>query len=266
MVTATRSIPARELSVGLEMGDMDAMISALQSELALLWVRLAGVQRDILAEVAVALRNFAANGDWQLLVGFAPWAVVFGAAHALTPGHSKTTLALWTAGTGARHREALGTAVLLAATHIAISVLIVLVALPVVTMARGEVGRAPVLENLSQVLLGIAGVWLIWQGLHRHTHRVHGRWFAVAAGLVPCPLTLFVMIFAAAHGVTPAGIAFATMTMVGVALVLGTVALSASLIGSGLRAWPRQIDLVSRVLLALSGGVLLALSGVALLG
>lgn len=266
MLTATGSIPDRELDLGLYEGDMEAMISALQTELALLWMRLAALQRDILADVAVTLRAFAESGDWQLLAGFAPWAVVFGAAHALTPGHSKTTLALWTAGTGTRHREALGTAVLLAATHIAMSVLIVLIALPIVSMARGEVGRAPLLEAPSQVLLGIAGVWLIWQGWRGHTHRVQGRWFAVAAGLVPCPLTLFVMTFAAAHGVTPAGIAFAAMTAVGVAVVLGTVALSASLIGSSLRAWPGQIDLVSRVLLALSGGVLLALSGAALAG
>jgi nickel/cobalt transporter (NicO) family protein len=245
--------------------DIGSMISVLKTELALLWMWLADFQRDILAEVAATLRAFAATGDWQLLAGFAPWAVLFGAAHALTPGHAKTMLALWTTGTGARHREALGTAVLLAATHVAMSVLIVLVALPVVTMARGEAGRAPVLEDLSRILIGIAGFWLIWQGLRGHAHHVQGRWFAVAAGLVPCPLTLFVMTFAAAHGVTPAGIAFAAMAMVGIALVLAAVALSASLIGSGLRAWPRQVDLVSRALLALCGSALLAFSAAALL-
>ncbi len=239
------------------------MSSALQTELALLWVRLAALQREILADVAVTLRTFAASGDWQLLAGFAPWAILFGAAHALTPGHSKTTLALWTAGTGARHREALGTAVLLAAIHIVMSVLIVLAALPIVSMARGEVGRAPLLDDLSRVLLGIAGVWLIWQGWHGHTHRVQGRWFAVAAGLVPCPLTLFVMTFAAAHGVTMAGIAFASMAMV--ALVLGTVAVTASLFGRGLRAWPQRANLVSRGLLALSGSALVLLSAAAVM-
>ena len=69
--------------------------------------RLADLQRGILSEVAATLRTFAETGDWTLLAAFAPWAVVFGAAHALTPGHSKTVLALWLAGTGARRGEAL---------------------------------------------------------------------------------------------------------------------------------------------------------------
>jgi ABC-type nickel/cobalt efflux system permease component RcnA len=232
------------------------MISAVQTELTLLWLRLAAIQRDILAEVAATLRAFASSGDWQLLASFAPWAILFGAAHALTPGHSKTVLALWTAGTGARHRDALGTAVTLAAIHIGMSVAIVLVALPVVTMARGETGRAPLLEDLSRVLLGLVGLWLIWQAIRGHAHHPQGRWFAVAAGLVPCPLTLFVMTFAAAHGVTPAGIAFAAMAMIGVSLVLGTVALSASILGKGLRNWSQQASFMARALLAVSGAAL----------
>lgn len=121
------------------------MIAAVLSDLLWLWHWLVGVQREILSDVASTLRTFAETGDWTLLITFAPWAVVFGAAHALTPGHSKTVLALWLVGTGARRGEALRTNFKLAATHIGMSVLIVLVALPLVTMARGEAGRAPLL-------------------------------------------------------------------------------------------------------------------------
>ncbi len=229
------------------------MIATFLSKLLWLWHWLAGVQREILSDVASTLRAFAETGDWTMLVVFAPWAVLFGAAHALTPGHSKTVLALWLVGTGARRGEALRTAFTLAATHIGISVLIVLIALPVVTMARGEAGRAPLLEDMSRALLGLSGMWLIWQGASGHAHAAGGRWFGVAAGLIPCPLTLFVMTFAAARGVTLAGIGFAALSMLGVALVLGAVALVAATFGRGMLAFSQTAAVVSRGLLVITG-------------
>ncbi len=239
------------------------MTAALLSEMYRLWHWLVGIQREILSDVASTLRTFAETGDWTLLLAFAPWAVVFGAAHALTPGHSKTVLALWLAGTGARKGEALRTAFTLAATHIGLSVLIVLIALPVVTMARGEAGRAPVLEDISRALLGLSGLWLIWQGLRGHAHR-HDEWFGVMAGLIPCPLTLFVMTFAAAKGVTLAGIGFAAMSMMGVALVLGSVALAASAFGRQVLALSRRAETVSRLLLVVTGFGLVIAAALAL--
>lgn len=239
------------------------MMAVLLSEMYRLWHWLAGIQREILSDVASTLRAFAETGDWTLFLAFAPWAVVFGAAHALTPGHSKTVLALWLAGTGARKGAALRTAFTLAATHIGLSVMIVLIALPVVTMARGEAGRAPLLEDISRTLLGLSGLWLIWQGLHGQAHR-HGAWFGVMAGLIPCPLTLFVMTFAAAKGVALAGIGFAAMSMVGVALVLGAVALAASAFGRQVLALSRGAETVSRLLLVLTGFGLVVVAALAL--
>ncbi|HQS49876.1 MAG TPA: ABC transporter permease, partial [Xanthobacteraceae bacterium] len=46
------------------------------------------------------------------------------------------------------------------------------------------------------------------------------------AGLIPCPLTLFVMTFAISRGVPEAGVAFAVTMMIGVALVLSLVAVA----------------------------------------
>lgn len=240
------------------------MITTLWAEILALWHWLALVQRDILSDVAASLQGFAKTGDWLLLAALAPWAVVFGAAHALTPGHSKTVLALWLAGTGARRREALRTAFVLAATHIGMSVLIVLAALPVVTMARGEAGRAPLMEDISRALLGLSGLWLIWQGVRGQVHAAGGRRFGVAAGLIPCPLTLFVMTFAAAKGVTLAGLGFAAMSMLGVALVLGAVALFASTFGRGVLALSGGAGLVSRGVLVLAGLALFVAALVAL--
>jgi ABC-type nickel/cobalt efflux system permease component RcnA len=240
------------------------MIDALRAERFAVWHSLVGLQRDLLAETAALLRAFAEGGDWALLAAFAPWAILFGAAHALTPGHSKTVLALWSAGSGATRGAALRTAMVLAATHIGMSVLIVLAALPVVTMVRGEAGRAPLLEDLSRILLGLSGLWLIWQGVRSSAHRHGGTWFGVSAGLIPCPLTLFVMTFAAAKGVAAAGLGFAALMLVGVGLVLGTVAITAATLGQALNAVARRTERLARGLLVVTGVVLVAGSVAAL--
>ncbi|MBW8283288.1 MAG: hypothetical protein K0M55_06780 [Rhizobium sp.] len=57
-------------------------------------------------------------------------------------------------------------------------------------------GSSPLLEHLSRGLIGLIGIWMIWRGMsaarHRHSHR-DGASFGFIAGLIPCPLTLFVM-------------------------------------------------------------------------
>ena len=133
------------------------MIAEFTTEVFALWVWLVGIQREIYLAIAETLRSYAVTGDWRILAGFAPWAVIFGVAHALTPGHSKTVLALYLAGTEARMGPALRSAATLAAVHISSSVVIVGLALPIVSMARGEAGRALLLEDISRTLLGLGG-------------------------------------------------------------------------------------------------------------
>ena len=48
------------------------------------------------------------------------------------------------------------------------------------------------------------------------------------AGLIPCPLTLFVMTYATARGVPAAGLLFAILMLAGVALTLSGVTLLAT--------------------------------------
>ena len=231
------------------------------------WTWLVGFQRNVLAEVTATLRAFAESGDWGLLAAFTPWALLVGAAHALTPGHSKTVLAVYLAGTGARLGTALRVAMTLAATHVAMSVVIALLALPVLSLTRGEMGQATVLDAVSRVLLMGVGAWLILTALqpraasHQHPH---GTAFAMVSGLAPCPLTLLVMTFALARGVPEAGLAFAAVMLGGVGLVLVAVAALAVGAGRALAAtagrWIGHLETVSRVILGLTGAALVALS------
>ena len=194
-------------------------------------------QREIYLAFGDRIKLYAETGDWSELAVFLPMGVVFGIVHGMMPGHSKTLLAAYSMATPASAWRAAGTGVLISAVHISMSVLIVLLSLPLVSVTFGASSQTPVLETMSRGLLALVGIWMIAAALRRQGH-VHlaGRSmaFAVFAGLIPCPLTLFVMTFAASRGVTEAGLAFAIVMLAGVAMVLASVALVANLSRKGL--------------------------------
>lgn len=184
------------------------------------------VQRTIHASLSVDIAAFATDRNWAALLAVLPIGVLFGAAHALTPGHSKAVLATYVAGSGMGPAKALVTAFALALTHIASAVIIAVAAGWLVSRTMTSAGQAPALELASRLMLVAVGLWLVLRALRRRPH-VHGEGLAVGlmAGLVPCPLTLFLMFYATSKGVPEAGLTFAAAMLVGVGSVLVIVAL-----------------------------------------
>ena len=114
----------------------------------------------------------------------------------------------------------------LAATHVLSSVLIALFAVQLMTRTLGGAGRAPLAEDVSRGLLVLIGLWFVIRALRGPTHHPAQEGVAVGiiAGLIPCPLTLFVMVTALSRGVPAAGLAFAASMFLGIAFTLGAVA------------------------------------------
>ncbi|VVS96722.1 ABC transporter permease [Rhizobium sp. EC-SD404] len=225
------------------------------------------VQRDIYLTFADTIRAFASGGGWLDLATFLPMAIVFGAVHALTPGHSKTVLATYLAGSTISVARGLAVSLTLSFTLVLMAVIIALFSLPLISIALGSVGRAPAMENVSRGLLGLIGLWMLWRAVRGHRHgdgENKGLLVGIVAGLIPCPLTLFVMIFAMQRGITEAGLAFAAMMMLGVATTLSAVALAtvffrqafAALIASRLLL----LNQVSRVIEGLPGLILVLIA------
>jgi nickel/cobalt exporter len=183
-------------------------------------------QRWIYGALSADLIRFAETHDWVALAAVLPAGVLFGAIHALTPGHGKSILASYLVGSRLASLRATGVASVMALTHVGTAVLIAVTAAPLITRTLGGVGRAPTLELLSRGLLVAIGLWLIARAWRGRTHP-HGEGIAVGfiAGLVPCPLTLFAMLFAMSRGVIEAGFVFAAAMMLGVLATLATVAL-----------------------------------------
>jgi ABC-type nickel/cobalt efflux system permease component RcnA len=53
------------------------------------------VQRSIYAALSEDIATFAEDRHWSTLFAMLPLGIVFGAAHAMTPGHSKAVLATY---------------------------------------------------------------------------------------------------------------------------------------------------------------------------
>jgi ABC-type nickel/cobalt efflux system permease component RcnA len=175
------------------------------------------VQRDIYLAFAEHIKTFANGGGWTTFLAFVPMGIVSGAVHALTPGHSKAVLATYLTGSSAGMTRGLSVSIALSVTHVTMAVLMALFSLPLVSVMLGSAGSAPLLEDVSRGLLGAIGVWMLWSALFRPHHHGEGESIAVGfmAGLIPCPLTLFVMTFAMTRGVPEAGILFAIVMMTG---------------------------------------------------
>ncbi|MFD1326288.1 HoxN/HupN/NixA family nickel/cobalt transporter [Mycoplana ramosa] len=234
-----------------------------------MWLWIVDFQRDIYSALAEHIKAFALGSGWTTLIAFLPMGIVFGAVHALTPGHSKAILATYLTGSSTKLTRALMTAVVLSFTHVSMSVVIVLLSLPLVTImfGSGGPGSSPILENVSRALLGLIGVWMICRSLGRGGHRHSDKSdiaFGMVAGLIPCPLTLFVMTFASVRGVPEAGLMFAVVMMIGVAMTLASVALTATLFRSAvanlISRWPQLFVVVPRTIEALCGLILVTVA------
>jgi nickel/cobalt exporter len=223
------------------------------------------VQRTIKALLTADIANYAASENWQLLLAMLPFGILFGMAHALTPGHSKAVLASYIVSSGLNPLRATLVSIALSATHITSAILLATITNSLITRTLVGAGRAPAIEYVSRFSLAAIGVWLIYRSIRQSPH-FHGEGIAVGfiAGLVPCPLTLFVMVHALSRGVPEAGLAFSASMFLGVGVILVGVALIATFA----RDWivrlmqqrGTQMNMVLRPVDLVSGGLLLAVS------
>jgi nickel/cobalt transporter (NicO) family protein len=220
------------------------------------------VQRAIRGSLTGAIEGFAQTQDWGVLLAMLPLGMVFGAAHAMTPGHSKSILATYVLGSGLSPLRAVLSSLVLAATHITSAVLLAVIANTLVTRTIVGAGRAPLLENVSRYMLVAFGLWLLLRAWRSRPH-VHGEGYLAGfiAGLVPCPLTLFVMTLAVSRGVPEAGLAFVIAMFIGVAAVLVSIATTVAFA----RSWAEGAMARNGALLATASRLLDTVAGVALI-
>lgn len=169
-------------------------------------------------------------------------AILFGAVHALMPGHGKTVLVSYHLGQPSRPIDGFANGAILALTHVGLAVVLVLAGFAVISRAFAYGGRTPQFEFASGILIVLIGVFLFWRSLakdHGETAK-NGRTLAFVTGMIPCPLTTFVMSYALARGMLGAGLLVTAAMTAGMIAAIGGIALAASF------ARGRFVDLLSR--------------------
>jgi nickel/cobalt transporter (NicO) family protein len=176
-------------------------------------------------------------------------AAFWGAAHALTPGHGKAIVAGYLVGTRGRPRDAVALGLIVTATHT-----IGVFALGIVTLALSAFivpeQLYPWLTLVSGLLVVGVGATVLWrrvqhrrQHAHGHHHHDHdhdhehdhgyGRGgllgVGVAAGLLPCPSALVVLLSAIALHRIGLGLALIVAFSVGLAATITAIGLVAVL-------------------------------------
>ena len=111
-----------------------------------------------------------AGGDPRAVFWASAAAILFGAVHALMPGHGKTVLVSYHLGQKARPVEGFVNGAILAITHVGLAVAIVLAGFAVISRAFAYGGRTPQFEFASGILIVLIGGFLLWRSLKGRHH------------------------------------------------------------------------------------------------
>jgi nickel/cobalt exporter len=185
------------------------------------------------------LKTVAATSDPAKLIAAMGFAVLFGCAHALMPGHGKSVLVSYYLGRPSRMLGGVASSALLVLTHVGMAVILVLAGFIVVRRTLVGAGRMPLLEIMSSGLIIAIGLFLFVQALRGQDHaqtRNNGL-LAVAGGFVPCPLTTFIMVYAVSNGMVLAGLLVTAAMACGMILTVSMFALTAVLLRERLFRW-----------------------------
>ncbi len=163
-------------------------------------------QKWLFSSATAELRNFASGASALSVLAALTVATLFGFVHALMPGHGKVALVSYYLGHPARYITGVGTSAVLVLTHVGSAAVLVLGGFTVIRATLGGVGRAPAFEAVSAVSVIVVGIWLSVRSVrHDHEHLAQNAGFvAFATGLVPCPLTTFIMVYSVANGIVMA--------------------------------------------------------------
>jgi nickel/cobalt transporter (NicO) family protein len=190
-------------------------------------INLFDLQRWLYAGIAGNLDEAATRNRWTLVSAVAA-AMVFGAVHALMPGHGKAVLVSYYLGRPSDLRQGLLSGLILALTHVGTAVVLVLTGVVVVSRAFAVGGRAPAFETASAMMITLVGVFLLWRALRspQHVHVRDARALAFVTGLVPCPLTTFIMTYALVRGALVLGLVVTAAMAAGMVATIGGFAIA----------------------------------------
>src|SRR6516162_7978916 len=130
---------------------------------------LVAIQHWLYGGMASGLGDVA-GGDARAILAAMAAAILFGAVHALMPGHGKTVLVSYHLGQPGRLRDGIANGAILTLTHVGLAVVLVLVGFAVISRAFAQGGRTPQFEVASGALVALIGAFLLWRSTRDEHH------------------------------------------------------------------------------------------------
>ncbi|QLE59455.1 high frequency lysogenization protein HflD [Nostoc sp. TCL26-01] len=211
-------------------------------------------------------------------------AFLFGAGHALSPGHGKTMVAAYLVGARGTPQQALILGLVTTITHTLGVFILGLVALVASQYILPE-KLYPILSLFSGLTVCGVGFWLLDQRLsaHEHTHHHHHHHdhhdhhdhhhhhhpptksliaLGIAGGIVPCPSALVLLLSAIALHQTAYGVILISAFSLGLASVLVAIGLVVVYAHQWIDRLPNSAKLLQK--LSMLGAVAVIVAGAAL--
>jgi ABC-type nickel/cobalt efflux system permease component RcnA len=193
--------------------------------------QIVALQRWLYGSMASGLGDVAGGQPRAVLLAMAA-AILFGAVHALMPGHGKMVLVSYHLGQKTTLAQSIANGSILALTHVGLALVLVLAGFAVISRAFAYGGRTPQFETASGILVALIGTFLLWRALKGSPDTQTedgGKTLAFVTGLIPCPLTTFIMSYALARGLLAAGLAVTAAMTLGMIVTIAGVTLTATL-------------------------------------
>lgn len=196
-----------------------------------------GAQRWLMTELSQALPRLGEGDSMVLSLAFA-----LGVVHAATPGHGKSVILSYFVGYKARPWAGLVMGLKIALSHVgsALAVFVVLRLILDRTMRGAGDSWLPTISYGGIAVVGLVLTWQALRGSHVHAQAPAGRERGVLPlliGMVPCPITLSVLLVAVSQGHIAASLLLAVVMALGMATTLTAVALLAITLRASLAAF-----------------------------
>ncbi len=208
------------------------------SAFAVMFRKMIDMQRTMVRDIGRYMRDIKEGTSHSAIWVGMGFAFLYGAVHAVGPGHGKMVVASYFVGHEARIGKGLLMGVQIAVTHVISAVILVsLVDLTFRQFLGGVPAESKGIRLVSYGLIIVIGLYLLYRAVmnaffngaggpsQRHHHGDGRRQtvLAVIAGMVPCTGAILVMLFALANDILLFGIILVAAISAGMALTMSTI-------------------------------------------
>lgn len=212
--------------------------AAEPSAFTVMFRKMIDTQRTMMRDIGRYMRDIKEGTSRSAIWVGIGFAFLYGAVHAVGPGHGKMVVASYFVGHEARIGKGLLMGAQIAVTHVLSAVILVsLVDLTFRQFLGGVPAESKGIRLVSYGLIVVIGLYLLYRavmnaffngagGLSRRHHHGDGRQqtvLAMIAGLVPCTGAILVMLFALANDILLFGVILVAAISAGMALTMSTI-------------------------------------------